>query len=49
MEVRVCRNVMIKNYYSDEIDLRNKTEKTTYGDVFKDYMELMEEYGNCQA
>jgi len=47
MEVRVCRNVIIPNYYKDEIDSRDKTEKATYGDVFKDYMEVMEELGAC--
>lgn len=45
-EVRVCRNIMVQNYYLDEIESRNKVEKSQYGDVFKDYMELMEEFGN---
>ena len=48
MQVRVCKNPAIQNYYLDQIDQRNKIEKTQFRDVFTDYMALMEDYGIVQ-
>ena len=43
---KVCNNPGIVPGYLDQIDERNQMEKGQFNDLFSDYMQLMDDYGD---